>query len=158
MSLGPRSSAELELCSYSSLAEFRLGLLFTQPNNKRHSVSTGNVMVQTSMRMLLPEGRLFLFAAVFSACSLLCSPASHSRTAHLQANPTATPAHEESTEDYNRRLQQLNQSLVVPSANGEQDEYRIGAHDLLEINVFEAPDLNRSLRVSAGGEISMPSF
>ncbi|HKN60324.1 MAG TPA: polysaccharide biosynthesis/export family protein [Candidatus Acidoferrales bacterium] len=35
-------------------------------------------------------------------------------------------------------------------------EYRIGSQDLLEVNVFDAPELNRSLRVSANGEISLP--
>ena len=38
----------------------------------------------------------------------------------------------------------------------KDDEYRIGAGDLLETTVLEAAELNRSLRVSAGGEISMP--
>jgi protein involved in polysaccharide export with SLBB domain len=33
-------------------------------------------------------------------------------------------------------------------------ESRIGPDDLLDITVFEAPDLNRTLRVSANGEIS----
>src|SRR3989454_10747540 len=33
---------------------------------------------------------------------------------------------------------------------------RIGPEDLLEIGVFEAPEMNRSLRISAGGEISLP--
>jgi polysaccharide export outer membrane protein len=35
-----------------------------------------------------------------------------------------------------------------------EDESRIGPDDLLQITVFEAPDLNRTLRVSASGEIS----
>lgn len=35
-------------------------------------------------------------------------------------------------------------------------DYQIGPQDLLEVNVFEAPELNRSLRVSASGKISMP--
>jgi polysaccharide export outer membrane protein len=35
-------------------------------------------------------------------------------------------------------------------------EYTIGPEDVLDINVFEAPEMNRELRVSASGEISLP--
>lgn len=35
-------------------------------------------------------------------------------------------------------------------------EYRIGTNDLLEISVFDVPELGRKLRVAASGEISMP--
>jgi polysaccharide export outer membrane protein len=35
-------------------------------------------------------------------------------------------------------------------------EYQIGAQDLLEISVFQVPDLNREVRVNTGGEISLP--
>ena len=35
-------------------------------------------------------------------------------------------------------------------------EYRIGANDLVAVSVFDAPELNRSVRVSASGEISLP--
>jgi polysaccharide export outer membrane protein len=35
------------------------------------------------------------------------------------------------------------------------DEFLIGPGDLLEISVFEAPEMNRTLRVSASGEISL---
>jgi polysaccharide biosynthesis/export protein len=107
------------------------------------------------MQKLL-EKRLTFFAALFGACVLLCPAISRSQTGQQKTNQTARPALGETAEDYNRRLEQLNQSLATPSADSEPGEYRIGAHDLLEINVFEAPDLNRSLRVSAGGEISMP--
>jgi polysaccharide biosynthesis/export protein len=53
--------------------------------------------------------------------------------------------------DYNQRLQQLRGSLPDDAAS-----YRIGPDDLLDISVFDAPDLARTVRVSAGGEISMP--
>ena len=36
------------------------------------------------------------------------------------------------------------------------EEYRIGAEDVLEINVFSAPELNRQVRVSEDGDISLP--
>jgi polysaccharide export outer membrane protein len=155
MSLGPRSSAEIELPSRSALAEFCLGSLSTQPGNEFHSVSNGNASAQDLMRWLLQK-RPALLAAVLGACVLLCAAPSRSQTAQDESNRAGKPVQGETTEDYNRRLAQLNQSLATPSADAEQGEYRIGAHDLLEINVFEAPDLNRSLRVSAGGEISMP--
>jgi len=155
MSSGPRSFARMELSSRSALADFCLGSLFTQPNNKPHSVSMGNAAARCLMQKLL-EKRQSFFAALLGACLLLCPAISHSQTGQQKTNQTARPVLGETTEDYNRRLEQLNQSLATPSADSEPGEYRIGAHDLLEINVFEAPDLNRSLRVSAGGEISMP--
>jgi polysaccharide export outer membrane protein len=111
--------------------------------------------VQNLMRPPL-EKRLTFFAALLVACLLLCPAVSYSQTVQDEHNRIGNPVQGETTDDYNRRLQQLNQSLATPPADSEQGEYRIGAHDLLEINVFEAPDLNRSLRVSAGGEISMP--
>jgi polysaccharide export outer membrane protein len=67
-----------------------------------------------------------------------------------------TTFHGETTDDYNKRLQQLMQSLNGPVQNTTSWDYRIGAEDLLEISVFEAPDLNRTVRASRGGEISLP--
>lgn len=103
-----------------------------------------------------PEKRLTFLAVSLCACLLLYPPVSHPQSVQDESNRTGKPVLGETPEDYNRRLQQLNQSLATPATDSEQGEYRIGSHDLLEINVFEAPDLNRSLRVSAGGEISMP--
>jgi polysaccharide export outer membrane protein len=146
---GPRSSAEVELSSYSHFTDFR-------------AVSPGSTPQRAPQRFsqMFFEGRRKLSALfpVVATLVLLLSPASRAQTAAQPSpNNVAPPvAQPETTEDYNRRLEQLNQSLASPSQNGEQSEYRIGTHDLLEINVFEAPDLNRSLRVSASGEISMP--
>jgi polysaccharide export outer membrane protein len=155
MSLGPRSSAEMELSSRSGLAEFCLGTLLTQPGNERHSVPNGNGVAQSSMQRFLKK-RLTFVATLLGASVLLWPSVSHSQTAQENPDQTAKSVQGETTADYNRRLEQLNQPLATPSVDSEPGEYRIGAHDLLEINVFEAPDLNRSLRVSAGGEISMP--
>jgi polysaccharide export outer membrane protein len=55
----------------------------------------------------------------------------------------------DTTEGWNQRLREL---ANRPNAG----DYRLGAEDLLEVTVFEAPELNRSVRVSAGGEISLP--
>jgi polysaccharide export outer membrane protein len=62
---------------------------------------------------------------------------------------------EVTTDDYNQRLGQLKQSLPGPVAIFGAEDYRIGPQDLLEISVFEAPELNCAARVSASGEISL---
>ena len=39
---------------------------------------------------------------------------------------------------------------------GKIDDYQIGAHDLLDISVFQVPDLSRTVRVNSRGLISLP--
>jgi len=112
--------------------------------------------VESSFRFFLTYFRAVSTVVTALILSYACPPISCAQTSQSSPNSVAPPAQYETTEDYNRRLEQLNQSLAAHPPSGEQAEYRIGSHDLLEINVFEAPDLNRSLRVSASGEISMP--
>ena len=70
---------------------------------------------------------------------------------------TSRPESEaKTTEDYNRRLEQLRNLLDTQVPPTRAEEYRIGPEDLVEISVFEASEMNRSLRVSASGEISLP--
>src|SRR5882762_3702119 len=68
---------------------------------------------------------------------------------------TWAPLNLESTEDWNHHLRQRFASLdPMPTYNPQ--EYLIGSEDVLDINVFEAPEMNREVRVSASGEISLP--
>ena len=60
------------------------------------------------------------------------------------------------------------QESVAPGANAAaraalaqastlpDEEYRIGPSDLLEVSVFQVPDLNRTVRVNSRGLISLP--
>jgi protein involved in polysaccharide export with SLBB domain len=77
-------------------------------------------------------------------------------TAHVRAQGNPSPPSGEHTQQFNLRLEEsrnsLSRTLSEPTV---VDESRIGPDDLLEITVFEAPELNRSLRVSANGEISL---
>jgi polysaccharide biosynthesis/export protein len=94
------------------------------------------------------RGTLALLVAVF--CPLPATP---------QARPPALDspaAREETSGDYNRQLQKLAQAMAGASQNAGAGDYRIGPEDLIEISVFEAPDLNRTVRVSADGKISLP--
>jgi polysaccharide export outer membrane protein len=44
----------------------------------------------------------------------------------------------------------------LPGGRMKADDYRIGAHDLLDISVFQVPDLSRTVRVNSRGLISIP--
>src|SRR4051812_15152360 len=50
----------------------------------------------------------------------------------------------------------------LPPPQGQPDvaapgaDYRIGAGDLLDISVFQVPDLNKTVEVAGGGDISLP--
>jgi polysaccharide biosynthesis/export protein len=60
------------------------------------------------------------------------------------------------TDDYNQRLGQIKQSLSGSLTESDTEDYRIGPQDLLEISVFQAPELSPTARVSGSGEISLP--
>ncbi len=63
--------------------------------------------------------------------------------------------YQQTTEDYNRRLVELNRSVSGESPIAPPSDYRIGADDLLDISVLEASELDRAPRVSASGQISL---
>ena len=95
-----------------------------------------------------------LFFVLIFVCWLVSSP-----TLLAQNEPSRQASDKfqgETTQDYNRRLEQLRRVMETQAPEFRADEYRIGPEDLLEISVFEAPELNRSVRVSASGEISLP--
>ncbi len=78
---------------------------------------------------------------------------------HAQTEPATQPPSKfqgETTQDYNARLEEMRQTVAARTGSPQADDYRIGPEDLLEITVFEAPELNGSPRVSAKGEISLP--
>src|ERR1700730_17747980 len=66
-------------------------------------------------------------------------------------NPS--PSRGETTQEFNQRLEESRMTLSRALPEPTVDESRIGPDDMLEITVFEAPELNHTLRVSANGEI-----
>lgn len=92
--------------------------------------------------------------AVAATGAVLEKPAPPGAASQSTGNVGAPPSLE-TNEDWNRRLRQLvhvdSEAFPADSA-----KYRIGPDDVLDINVFAAPELNRQVRVSSGGEISLP--
>jgi polysaccharide biosynthesis/export protein len=70
-------------------------------------------------------------------------------------NEATSPPRLETADDWNRRLRER-LAFTVPISTANPQEYRIGSEDVLDINVFEAQEMNREVRVSASGEISFP--
>ena len=92
--------------------------------------------------------------AVDATAAVLEKPA-HPGSAAQSTGNVSVPPSLETNEDWNRRLRQLvhGDSEASPT---DSAKYRIGPDDVLDINVFAAPELNRQVRVSSGGEISLP--
>src|SRR5882762_4339035 len=96
-----------------------------------------------------------------SAVAAIEIPPSQQETPQATSGTRQSPERPEgqtslaSTEDWNRRLRELSASADL-AANANAREYTIGTDDVLDINVFEAQELDRKVRVSASGEISLP--
>src|SRR5882724_360915 len=89
------------------------------------------------------------------ADSCRCEQEAPSGRQSTMRNQDAAPPNLQTAADWNRQLKKLLDSYPSVSAVSAQ-EYRIGPEDVLTINVFEAQELNREVRVSASGEISLP--
>lgn len=63
--------------------------------------------------------------------------------------------HAEASEDNNQKIAQLAAESKASDPSSLGSDYQIGPEDLLEISVLEAPDLNRTVRVSDDGTISL---
>ncbi len=61
--------------------------------------------------------------------------------------------------DSSRQIQLMNQKILMSALSVKRDpyeDYRIGPEDLLEISVFEDEKLNKTVRVSSQGQITLP--
>jgi len=61
--------------------------------------------------------------------------------------------------EYSRQVRAMNEKILMAALSTRKDphqDYRIGPEDLLEITVFEDEKLNKTVRVSSQGNITMP--
>lgn len=84
-------------------------------------------------------------SSVFAVCVAAGLALSLSALAAADVNEAATPA-------------AIASAAPLPGDPLVQviDDYRIGPSDLLEISVFQVPDFSRTVRVNAGGALSLP--
>ena len=95
-----------------------------------------------------PTKQAFLGIALF----LVATPALGQ--AIEDGSSQSSPQLQSSTET-NQRLAQARENFARSSGESRGGEYRIGPDDLLNVSVFEAPEMNCTVRVSSSGEISL---
>jgi polysaccharide export outer membrane protein len=140
----------------------------------RRTLPLGNGIFGRSARAGLSTLTAVLAIVLAMVLAMVCAMATllpaAAAAAQQESAPQATPQQSstektpETTDEYNRRLDQLGQLLesgALQPAGGlpagtARDEYVIGPEDLLEITVFEAAEMSRTVRVAAGGEITLP--
>lgn len=82
-----------------------------------------------------------------------CSPISYGQQQQPQSQPPPNVEFpkEETAQQTNERIQQL-----AALARAHPADARIGAGDVLRIDVFDVPELSREVRVSLSGDLSYP--
>jgi polysaccharide biosynthesis/export protein len=85
----------------------------------------------------------------------LSMPVSQQAATSAQMTTVSGNVGSKSTQDYNEKLAALSRQLKSADTSSRIGDYLIGPEDLLEITVLEAPDLNRIVRVSDDGSISL---
>jgi polysaccharide export outer membrane protein len=134
----------------------RAGTRFVQRNTHRSFRRIGRANPRKSSRTI---GNLNIFCESFSIVRVCLGLAFFLivTQALAQSFPSRTnsASQPETSVEINQRLRQTQERLAVSATEPLTSEYRIGPDDLLNITVFEAPEINCTTRVSASGEISL---
>jgi polysaccharide export outer membrane protein len=103
---------------------------------------------------MISKKSIFYFLAI--ACVVLVPSCASKSSLQKKASPSALPTQEiESSE----QVKAMNERILMASLSSGRDlyrDYKIGPEDLIEISVFEEEKLNKTVRVSSQGNISLP--
>jgi len=104
------------------------------------------------------SGGVLFLGSMFAARPAFPVPPQQASLTEDQTQPRGVvpQSRQETTQDYNKRIEELLRQADTQAEQSANQDYRLGPDDLLEVSVFEAPELNRSVRVSAEGEILLP--
>jgi polysaccharide biosynthesis/export protein len=103
--------------------------------------------------MVLKRYAFFILALVSVVFALSCASKSSLKR---DLNPSALPTQEMES---SRRIKAMNERILMGGFSLGRDlyrDYKIGPEDLIEISVFEEEKLNKTVRVSSQGNISLP--
>ncbi len=104
--------------------------------------------------MILKKQTFLILAVACVAVTLSC--ASKSSVKDVNSSPSNLPIKEVES---SRQVKAMNEKILMSSLSLGRDfyrDYKIGPEDLIEISVFEEEKLNKTVRVSSQGNISLP--
>jgi polysaccharide export outer membrane protein len=95
----------------------------------------------------------FKIQAILGLAFFLIATPALAQSAAYRSSQSSAPV--QTSAEINQRLQQASEKLAGSTTEFQSSESRIGPDDLLNISIFEAPEMNCTVRVSANGEISL---
>jgi polysaccharide biosynthesis/export protein len=101
----------------------------------------------------LDRGLFFVLQAILGLTFFL--PASPTLAQNVASNSGISSPQVQTSGGINQRLELVSENLAGVAMELQTRESRIGPDDLLNISVFEAPEMNCTVRVSASGQISL---
>ena len=96
---------------------------------------------------------LFFIGLIAAVAILSCASAPPSKKDALSPETQLKEA------ETSKQVKLMNEKILMSTLSSKRDpyrDYRIGPEDLLEISVFEDEKLNKTVRVSSQGNISLP--
>jgi polysaccharide export outer membrane protein len=99
------------------------------------------------------DGTIFVAQTMLGLVFFLIAASALAQTQPKSGSQSVPEAQPEA--EINQRLRYASEKLASATTESETSESRIGLDDLLNISVFEAPEMNSVVRVSASGEISL---
>jgi polysaccharide export outer membrane protein len=102
---------------------------------------------------------LCYLSSLIASCLLPIFLLSSCASAPPQKKESPYPALQMKEIESSRQVRAMNEKLLMSTLAGRktsQRDYKIGPEDLLEISVFEEEKLNKTVRVSSQGNISLP--
>ena len=100
--------------------------------------------------------KITIFLLLSIVCVVLALSCASESSQRREANPTTLPAKEIES---SKQVKAMNERILTSSLTSGRDlyrDYKIGPEDLIEISVFEEEKLNKTVRVSSQGNISLP--
>ncbi len=109
--------------------------------------------MEESIRYLIHKLIGLIFVTLIMCGRVLAQQAAKPTSAQMP--PIHGNNQSETTQEYNEKLAALAKQSKAANVSSPAGDYLIGPEDILAINVLEAPDLNRTVRVSDDGTVSL---